>query len=275
MNKDIINNLKCRIYYAYFLLRKPLFRYIEIETVNRCNGTCSFCPVNKFQDSRKYAKMSTELFEKIINQLSDLNYKGELALFSNNEPFLDDRIIEFAKLAREKLPHAYIYLYTNGTLLTYKSAMEIEKYLNKIIIDWYYEDKKEVNKEIKKIIKRSEKKLKLREKIDLFYISKNRVGSTRGGQAPNKKIESTVSSLCCLNLLQFVIRSNGKVSLCCNDAMGKYTLGDVNKQSLSDIWYGQKFNIARKRNMKGRQYIKLCKYCDTKEDRILKWKTNK
>lgn len=42
----------------------PLFNNIEIETVNRCNGTCSFCPVNKNQDPREYKKMPEELFKK-------------------------------------------------------------------------------------------------------------------------------------------------------------------------------------------------------------------
>ena len=41
---------------------------IEIETVNRCNGKCSFCPVNANEPQREYAKMSTELFYKIIQE---------------------------------------------------------------------------------------------------------------------------------------------------------------------------------------------------------------
>ena len=52
----------------------PLFNNIEIETVNRCNGTCSFCPVNKNQDPREYKKMPEELFKKIIKELKEINY---------------------------------------------------------------------------------------------------------------------------------------------------------------------------------------------------------
>lgn len=32
----------------------PLFKNIEIETINRCNGSCSFCPVNKKENQRPF-----------------------------------------------------------------------------------------------------------------------------------------------------------------------------------------------------------------------------
>ena len=44
----------------------PLFESIEIETINRCNGTCSFCPINRNDDTRILHKMSDELFYNII-----------------------------------------------------------------------------------------------------------------------------------------------------------------------------------------------------------------
>lgn len=104
---------------------EPLFSSVELEVINRCNGECPFCPVNRHEDPRKLKKMDTELFEKIINELSELDYSGRLALHSNNEPFLDARIIDFARYAHEKLPHAFIYMFTNGTLLTLEKFLAI------------------------------------------------------------------------------------------------------------------------------------------------------
>lgn len=97
---------------SYQYQNPELFDSIEIETVNRCNGTCSFCPVNVNQPQREYAKMNSKLFEKIISELHMIDYNGELALFSNNEPFLDERIIEFSKMAKDRVPNACLYLYT-------------------------------------------------------------------------------------------------------------------------------------------------------------------
>ncbi len=60
--------------------------------------------------------MLEELFNDLINQLANLKYSGRLALFSNNESFLDNRIVEFIKYARKSLPHAYLYLYKWDTI---------------------------------------------------------------------------------------------------------------------------------------------------------------
>ena len=105
-------------YIGYFEQEPQLFKYVEIETINRCNGECSFCPVNRNEKQRVYHKMSVSMFEDIIGQLSEIRYRGLLGLFSNNEAFLDERIGRFAKYAREMLPHAYIYIISNGKLIT-------------------------------------------------------------------------------------------------------------------------------------------------------------
>jgi len=119
---------------------QDLFNHVEIETINRCNGNCSFCPVNRKNDTRKIAKMSRSLFENIIEQLADIDYKGKLALFSNNEPFLDKNIIEKHEYARKKLPNARMHLFTNGTLLTIDKFKKIVEYLDELIIDNYQQD---------------------------------------------------------------------------------------------------------------------------------------
>ena len=103
---------------------QPIFELIELETVNRCNSGCSFCPVNKKSDTREYCRMTDELFEKIIGELADLDYSYRLGLYSNNEPFLDEDIIRRVKYAREKLPKAFLEIYTNGTLLTLEQFLE-------------------------------------------------------------------------------------------------------------------------------------------------------
>jgi MoaA/NifB/PqqE/SkfB family radical SAM enzyme len=86
----------------------PLPHSIEIETINRCNSTCNFCPVNRFSDPRSLTRMPETLFHKIIDDLAAHDFSGNLSLFSNNEPFLDKRIFDFAAYARVTLPRAII-----------------------------------------------------------------------------------------------------------------------------------------------------------------------
>lgn len=68
---------------------------------------------------------------------------------------------------------------------------------------------------------------------------------------------------CVLPFRQIVVRPDGKVSLCCNDAYGKQTMGDLSKESIKDVWYGDKFRKVREAMQKGRGNYGACRYCDT------------
>lgn len=239
-----------------------LFSHVEIETINRCNGLCSFCPVSKNNDTRVFQKMSWELFTTIIDQLADLDYSGKLALFSNNEPFLDDNIIEKHKYAREKLPYARMHLFTNGTMLTIDKFVDIVSYLDELIIDNYHQELKLI-KTCADIVKYCENHPELKKKVTIVLRKREEILSNRGGTAPNKgKSLDNDTVKCTLPFKQLIIRPDGKVSLCCNDPLGKNTLGDLKVDSLVDVWFGEKMNDARECLSEGRGTYKYCKCCD-------------
>ena len=236
---------------------------IEIETINRCNGICPFCPVNVHEQQRPYAKMSTELFEKIILDLSAKEYKGQICLFSNNEPFLDDRIIEFHRFARSKLPNAFFDLFTNGSLLNMDKFLDIINFLDRLVID-NYNDNIEVNPNLKEIYDYLEKHRELQSKVLFSFRLQNEVLGSRGGQAPNKKDAKCARSPCSLPFSQMVVRPTGEVSLCCNDALGKYTLGNLNNNTIWEIWEGEQYTkIRAEMSENGRKNLLLCKNCDS------------
>ncbi|MCM1112007.1 MAG: radical SAM protein [Muribaculum sp.] len=238
-----------------------LFNEIEIETINRCNGGCSFCPVSVKNDTREYKLMSEELFRKIIDELAELSYSDHLALFSNNEPFLDERIISFHQYARSRLPHAKMHLYTNGTLLTIDKFQEIVKYLDELIIDNYNQELKLIP-QCAAIADYCEAHPELKEKVTIVLRKIDEVLTTRGGDAPNAPKVSYPEARCVRPFQQMIIRPDGKVSLCCNDALGKNTLGDVSKDTLVQVWYNDRFKMVRECLYQGRENWEHCKYCD-------------
>ena len=71
-----------------------------------------------------------------------------------------------------------------------------------------------------------------------------------------------------------VIRPDGKISLCCNDALGQMTMGDLTQEKLIDIWRGEKYVELRNDLLKSRKNVKLCYNCDSfgleKRDNVLK-----
>lgn len=257
------NREASRAYVETVKERPPLFEFVEIETINRCNGVCSFCPVNKKIDPRPETLMDRELFERIIGQLETLDYSGELALFSNNEPFLDERIIDLHKYARAHLPKARMHMFTNGTLLTVPKFVELMQYLDELIIDNYQQDLRLIkpSQEIKAYV---EAHPELRKKVTIVLRKPNEVLTSRGGDAPNRRnLVSYGEETCALPFQQLIIRPDGKVSLCCNDPLGKCTLGDLTKQSILNVWYGPQFQMVRKCLAEGRKNWKHCEFCDT------------
>lgn len=261
LNKEELAQEYIKLYNNKFFAEKRIFNKIEIETINRCNNDCSFCPINVHLDTRTYKVMSKQLFEDIIKQLSQINYCGALALFSNNEPLLDQRLYEFACIARKELPNVYLYIFTNGKLLSVDLLEKLLVPFDHIHINNYNNDKT-LNKSIRIIHDYLVNNSIPIDKVSIHLRNKNEIISSRGGTSPNKNHPLSLRCGCILPFSQLVIRPDGNISLCSNDALGKITLGNVTSQSILDIWFGQKFEAIRKKVKCSRSSITPCKKCD-------------
>lgn len=261
---NIVKDIRYKNIMKRRILSIKLFGEISIETINRCNGTCSFCPVNKNLDTREFHLMKKELFFSIIEQLHNLDYKGTVSVYCNNEALLDKRIFDFSDYARKELPLASLVLSTNGLLLTTEKFYRIIPNLDLLIIDNYDDDLKLPHriKEIYTICKNDDK---YKNKVWIVLRKKNEILTTRGGQAKNrKKTTKTFISPCIYPFWQIAVRPTGEVSLCCNDPLGEGTLGNLNKESIVDVWNGHKYIQFRETMFKeGRKNLLMCKYCDT------------
>jgi len=250
---------------AFALINKqgvPLFSRVEIESINRCNGSCTFCPVNRNDDPRKLEKMTVDLFEKIITELHELDYSGDIGLFANNEPFLDTRIEAFAKKTRELLPKSRIEIYSNGTLIKLERFIEIIPYLDLLVID-NYNDKLKWHEPVREIREYLKLHPEHKSKVSIRMRKETALMSSRGGQAPNNKKMKALPISCLLPFYHFYIRPSGQIGLCCVDALEKYTLGDVSQQSLKDVWFSETYDKIRERIRQGRDTLDVCKHCDS------------
>lgn len=241
-----------------------VFKKISVETINRCNGTCPFCPANRNIDKRILEKMSEELFVNICDQLRDMDYEGKVALYCNNEAFLDDRILKFAHIMREKVKKARILIFTNGSLLTIEKVESIIKDIDQLFID-NYNDNLELNPAVKLLADYMERNKDNKElkKIHIDMRFQTEVLSTRGGYSPNKKAKDTFVKVGCTYPFQeLAIRPDGKCQLCCADINGDVIVGDATQETLMEIWNGEKLANCRKSLLKGRDDISICKKCD-------------
>lgn len=208
--------------------------------------------------------MDENLFKNIIAQLVHLNYSGNLSFFSNNEPLIDNRILDFIAYARNRLPNARFNFFTNGILLDKEKFLFLIKNLNHFVID-NYDDNFQLMPNIQKILD-SDIPKDFPCKVEISMRKKNQILNTRGSKAPNRINEENkfeAHSACNLPFTQLIIRPDGTLGKCCNDPLCDIVLGNLNNQTLVQAWYGKAYQELRKEMYyNGRNKISGCEHCD-------------
>lgn len=253
-------------YIEYFMNAKevPHPLVVNLETINRCNSTCEFCTANKNAEKRPYKRMEDELFYSIIDQLAEWGYKGHLTMYGNNEPWLDTRIVEFHKYAREKLPEAFIFVSTNGLLLDVPKVKEIIPYVNQLIINNYCLDMKlhrNIQVIYKYMLEHPDEFKDVDVLIQMRYLKE--VLTNRAGSAPNKKAtEKVIKETCLMPYTDMWIMPNGKLGICCCDNFEVTDLADLHETPLKEGWNSDRYKSLREAIRTGRQNYPFCKHCD-------------
>ena len=98
--------------------------------------------------------------------------------------------------------------------------------------------------------------------VQVQMVRSDAIRGNRAGMAPNCTRVFAGKSACILPFVQMSIRASGEVGMCCEDALGRYTLGDVTRDSIMNIWNGPRYQIARHQVAGGRHKLSLCKDCN-------------
>lgn len=237
---------------------------VNLETINRCNSTCEFCTANKNAEKRPYKRMEDDLFYSIIDQLAEWGYKGHLTMYGNNEPWLDTRIVEFHKYAREKLPEAFIFMSTNGLLLDVDKVKAVIPYVDQLIINNYALEMK-LHDNIQVIYDYIKKHPEEFGDVDILIQMRylKEVLTNRAGSAPNKQAtDKVIKETCLMPYTDMWIMPNGKLGICCCDNFEVTDLADLHTTPLKEAWNSKKYQELRRAIVTGRQNYPFCKYCD-------------
>ena len=133
------------------ILEKKHPTVVNFETRTKCNSNCSFCPASIQNEIREDTSMSLDIFEKVIHDLKEKGYKNILSFQLNNEPLLDNRIIEIIDYANNELPETRKKIVTNGMLLTLENAEKlVQSGINLMVVDNYLNTTKQTER-LKKI----------------------------------------------------------------------------------------------------------------------------
>jgi len=229
---------------------------IYIETLTACNLRCSYCPNSVYERGliKNNQEMDPELFYKIIDELSDLNWVGEIEPHSYGEPLLDRRLPSFCSYIRQKIPLAKIGIYTNGELLN---------------IDWYKKlvsagvNKFRVTQHLDNESKGTLDVIRYREKqgydnIEFTYTRLKHINS-RGGLVDVD--EGELRQECNYPDHHVGISFDGEIMICCNDYLNEVNVGNVSNEKIIDIWQKPIYKDIRTNIRSGNFTLDICNNC--------------
>lgn len=226
-----------------YKIRPPKYQVIQIETIAGCNYRCSFCPIGKIE--MPLGRMSMHLFLKIIDELKD--FRGAIHLYLRNEPLLDKRIVDLARIARERTK-ASIKISTNGALLTKDLAQDLSKYCTIIVNDYGNQVGERVREwaDIKNMI--------------VIPRGENVIMENRAGNLPDRPVVK-LDAFCVRPFEQLYVAFDGRVVICCQDWKLEEVLGNVAEDTLNNIWNGSRYRKLRAQLLR-RERTGLCAKCD-------------
>lgn len=271
---------------------------IDLFAVDICNLKCPMCPRQEHIPGKGY--MDVSLVKKILDQATEyglcaFNFGGL------GEPTLYPHLFEIIRYAKEK-GVVDVNMHTNGTRLNPDFNRQlIESGLDRLIISLDSADKKRyesirVGANFEKVYAAVDDLIRQRnehpttrlhikanfiemdeedptEKNKFIYHWKNkanRIGILRyldcsagGEKLYHKDNYEQDIQYCCPELWRrLVIWSDGLATICYRDIKKNFIIGDVNKQTITNIWTGEKMQHYRNIHRQGHfKDLNICLNC--------------
>jgi radical SAM protein with 4Fe4S-binding SPASM domain len=253
-----------------------------IEPTNTCNLRCTFCFVTDGM-TRDGGFMDFNIFKKIIDDCTDLEH---LCMHNWGEPLLHKDIFRMIEYAKNKGVN-YVVMNTNGTLLTDKMINRIVNSKLDIIrfsIDGSAETFKRVRgvelenieKNIKKLKIIKEKKRPELKMGVVFTVEEDTEGDAEEYinhwekivdhvRLQPKLITSPRTEVCPepfgKDYGKLVVLWDGRVIPCCVDYNANLMIGNIQNDTIPNLWKSEKLNILREQHLKG-EFPDTCANCN-------------
>lgn len=273
--------------------------HLDIEPTNACNLKCPMCPrtalINDKEKNEKFkiGLMDITTYKKIIDEAVEIGVYS-IKLNWLGEPLVHPQIVEMVKYAKEK-GIIDVMFNTNAALLSKDIAKKlIEAGLDKIFFSFdspskekyesiriganYEETLNNINNivkirnEMKKtspltrvsMVLMEDNKKEYDEFVELFKNIVDVVAYVEyRSPVPNDKLEYNEEFACCQLWQRMFIAWNGDVIPCCTDSEKELLIGNINTNSIKEIWNGKRYKELRESHKNGRyDDYNRCKMCD-------------
>lgn len=247
----------------------PGLRTVEINISELCNRTCSFCPrsdPNVYPNQKLF--MSMETASALGRQLAEAEFDGEIHVTGFGEPLTHPQFVELiASISQHWSDN--IEVTTNGDRIQTSAELINSIYaagVNRLTVDSYdgkdqYNDYKHMMRHWPndrwRIRNHYDDPNKDKDTLIAEYNFNNRAGNSAKGEVYENQ--------CYLPFYKIMIDWNGDLVLCCNDwQRASGTFGNINKQSLSELWLHDDLNNIRRQLAAGKRKGPSCSQCNIK-----------
>jgi hypothetical protein len=200
--------------------------YVEIETVSACTRSCPWCLFGAYPDFRpeQVQYLDTEVIYKIFRSLKRNGFRGMIALFSINEPLLDERIRGGRLISDCKRifdGQVLVGLTTNGDRLSPASAeLLFRSGLDQLKISCYSDAEYQTMRELYG----GDARITV---IDQTHFCRNEFESNRAGSIKGSSRSLCSYDSCSSPYYRAAIGWDGEVRICLNDILQQVKIGKV------------------------------------------------
>jgi len=239
-----------------------LFETLDLETISTCNRVCPTCIRNSHPDREAVASFFTpnylpmDVIHEAFEQSIKMGFRGSVILSHYNEPLMDERLPEIAKLAKS-YPFKSVFLNTNGDFITEELAKQLDGHLDMMIVSLYMDEpiKSKRKAWIETLFTKTHPEvLTYTEHIATHFSPKFDIKALANVHRGRSCSEAE---------MRVIINHRRQFLLCCEDVVGNYDLGYFPDIGIAEFWFGEKHNkIAMDlRNAGGRLKYSYCSSC--------------
>lgn len=235
---------------------------LQFETTTACNAHCGFCP---HAEMNRAGQMSDELVAKILDEVALWPVKpASICPFVTNEPFADRRVFDISSRIREVAPDCELTFFTNASLLNQarRDAILAIPGRTKFFCSLHHTNVADYKAELGLDFHRTVDNIKALTEECETEVTVLRVGdgtqddgrfinwvranipkaqpmlaarwNWKGDIASHER--NLFSDIKCPRATSLIVLHDGRVALCCMDQAGQYSIGDIRKSSLLEVY---------------------------------------
>jgi hypothetical protein len=261
---------------------------VQIESTNLCNAKCVFCPRDEMH--RRQGVMDFDLYRKVVDECAALGIT-HVRVHNYGEPFLDKQLVEKVRYAKSK-GIAEVGMISNGSLINEDLARGmIDAGLDAINISVDASGKEvfeatrlhlkydDVIQNVRTLARLRNESGRTHPKLILSFVRQNNSAEEANfikewtqvadkihitdlhNWAGTLNAKSDVQFPCYRLWLTFTVLWDGRVSMCCADFDGRHVFGDLNSQTIAEVWNSPLYMAARRQHLESGG-PEICRSCD-------------